>query len=101
MQSYRGILVDGLSRGAFHPRLDVDQIAMTFVALEDAYGLHIVGGNALVTVSPRPLRRCARSPPNWAARPRRRDHEECCHTAVKWSRSPKHTNALTPWPYAP
>jgi hypothetical protein len=24
---------------------------MTFVALEDAYGLHIVGGNALVTVA--------------------------------------------------
>jgi hypothetical protein len=23
---------------------------MTFVALEDAYGLHIVGGNALMTV---------------------------------------------------
>lgn len=51
MQSYRGILADGLSRGAFHPRLDVDQIAMTFVALEDAYGLHIVGGNALMTVA--------------------------------------------------
>jgi hypothetical protein len=51
MQSYRGILADGLSRGAFHPRLHVDQIAMTFVALEDAYGLHIVGGNALVTVA--------------------------------------------------
>jgi len=27
-----------------------DELAMTFVALEDAYGLHIVGGNALMTV---------------------------------------------------
>jgi AcrR family transcriptional regulator len=89
MQSYRGILADGLSRGAFHPRLDVDQIAMTFVALEDAYGLH------------RPLRRCARSPPNSAALLRRPDRERCCHTAAKWSPSPKHSNARTPRRYAP
>jgi AcrR family transcriptional regulator len=51
MQSYRGILTDGVARGAFHPRLDVEQLAMTLVALEDAYGLHIVGGNAHVTVA--------------------------------------------------
>ena len=37
--------------GSSAPALPDDQLAMTFVALEDAYGLHIVGGNALMTVS--------------------------------------------------
>ena len=36
--------------GVFTPNLDDGQLAMTFVALEDAYGLHIVAGNALMTV---------------------------------------------------
>ena len=36
--------------GVFTPKLDDDQLAMTFVALEDAYGLHIVAVNALMTV---------------------------------------------------
>lgn len=49
--TYRGILAAGRSSGAFAPRLDDEQLAMTFVALEDAYGLHIVGGNALMTVA--------------------------------------------------
>ena len=34
----------------FTPALSDDVLAMNFVALEDAYGLHIVAGNALVTV---------------------------------------------------
>ena len=34
----------------FTPNLSDDQLAMTFVALEDAYGLHVVAGNALMTV---------------------------------------------------
>ncbi|GGR27096.1 TetR/AcrR family transcriptional regulator [Agromyces mediolanus] len=49
--TYRGILAAGRASGAFAPRLDDEQLAMTFVALEDAYGLHIVGGNALMTVA--------------------------------------------------
>jgi hypothetical protein len=46
----RGIFAAGRRSGTFAPALDDDQLAMTFVALEDAYGLHIVGGNALMTV---------------------------------------------------
>ncbi|GAA2030049.1 TetR/AcrR family transcriptional regulator [Agromyces tropicus] len=50
LDTYRRIFRAGRESGAFTPRLDDDQLAMTFVALEDAYGLHIVGGNALMTV---------------------------------------------------
>jgi AcrR family transcriptional regulator len=48
--TYRGIIQEGRASGVFTPRLGDDDLAMTFVALEDAYGLHIVGGNALMTV---------------------------------------------------
>lgn len=50
LATYRGIVSRGRATGAFAPRLDDEILAMTFVALEDAYGLHIVGGNALMTV---------------------------------------------------
>lgn len=50
LATYRGILASGREAGVFTPRLEDDELAMTFVALEDAYGLHIVGGNALMTV---------------------------------------------------
>ena len=50
LATYRGILAAGREAGVFSPRLGDDELAMTFVALEDAYGLHIVGGNALMTV---------------------------------------------------
>ncbi|MEV4776335.1 TetR family transcriptional regulator [Microbacterium sp. LTA6] len=50
LETYRGVIAHGRSTGVFAPRLDDEQLAMTFVALEDAYGLHIVGGNALMTV---------------------------------------------------
>ncbi|MEH3140981.1 MAG: TetR family transcriptional regulator [Mycobacterium kyogaense] len=48
--TYRGIVAAGRHSGVFTPNLDDDQLAMTFVALEDAYGLHVVAGNALLTV---------------------------------------------------
>lgn len=51
VETYRGILAAGRAAGVFDPRLGDDELAMTFVALEDAYGLHIVGGNALMTVA--------------------------------------------------
>lgn len=51
LETYRRILAAGRTAGVFEPRLDDDELAMTFVALEDAYGLHIVGGNALMTVA--------------------------------------------------
>lgn len=51
LETYRRILAAGRAAGLFTPRLDDEQLAMTFVALEDAYGLHIVGGNALMTVA--------------------------------------------------
>jgi AcrR family transcriptional regulator len=50
MSTYRGIFAEGRRTGAFTPALTDDVLAMNFVALEDAYGLHIVAGNALVTV---------------------------------------------------
>ncbi len=50
LATYRGILAAGREAGVFTPRPDEETVAMTLVALEDAYGLHIVGGNALMTV---------------------------------------------------
>ena len=50
LDTYRGIFAAGRCTGVFTPNLDDGQLAMTFVALEDAYGLHIVAGNALMTV---------------------------------------------------
>jgi len=51
LETYRRVFAAGRETGAFEPRLDDGRLAMTFVALEDAYGLHIVGGNALMTVA--------------------------------------------------
>ncbi|RNE67441.1 TetR/AcrR family transcriptional regulator [Cryobacterium tepidiphilum] len=48
---YRSVLEFGSDQGDFELRGDVPDIAMNFVALEDAYGLHIVGGNSLVSVA--------------------------------------------------
>ena len=48
--TYRGIFAAGREAGVFTPNLSDDQLAMTFVALEDAYGLHVVAGNPLMTV---------------------------------------------------
>jgi len=50
LATYRGVIAAGRESGVFEPALDDEQLAMTMVALEDAYGLHIVGGNALMTV---------------------------------------------------
>ncbi len=50
LDTYRGIFATGRRMGTFAPALSDDQLAMTFVAMEDAYGLHIVGGNTLMTV---------------------------------------------------
>jgi AcrR family transcriptional regulator len=50
LATYTAILERGTASGAFAPRLDVPTLAMNLVALEDAYGLHIVAGNSLITV---------------------------------------------------
>lgn len=50
LATYTGVLERGLDGGVFEPRLDIPTLAMTLVALEDSYGLHIVGGNSLITV---------------------------------------------------
>ncbi|UAJ80707.1 TetR family transcriptional regulator [Leifsonia sp. ZF2019] len=50
LATYTGILERGVAVGVFAPRLDVAVLAMNLVALEDAYGLHIVAGNSLITV---------------------------------------------------
>lgn len=50
LATYRRVLAGGAASGAFQPSLSVDDLAMTLVALEDAYALHIVGGNDLITV---------------------------------------------------
>jgi AcrR family transcriptional regulator len=51
LQVYLRILEAGEKSGAFSLVGDINDIAMNFVALEDAYGLHIVGGNSLMTVA--------------------------------------------------
>ncbi|MFF2052645.1 TetR/AcrR family transcriptional regulator [Leifsonia sp. NPDC058194] len=50
LATYTGILERGVAAGVFAPRLEVPTLAMNLVALEDAYGLHIVAGNSLITV---------------------------------------------------
>lgn len=50
LDTYTRVLEHGIGSGEFAPALDVPTLAMTLVALEDAYGLHIVGGNSLITV---------------------------------------------------
>ena len=47
---YQAILKGGNDSGAFDVRDDVDVVAVDLVTLEDAYGLHIVAGNSLITV---------------------------------------------------
>lgn len=51
LATYADILGRGVASGAFAPVMAVDVAAMNLVALEDAYGLHIVGGNSLITVA--------------------------------------------------
>ena len=48
---YTKVLSRGVQAGVFVPSIPVAQLAMNLVALEDAYGLHIVAGNRLVSVS--------------------------------------------------
>ena len=51
LATYRRVFAAGRAAGVFRSGLSDDELAMTFVALEDAYGLHIVGGNELMTVA--------------------------------------------------
>ena len=51
LATYRGVLERGIAVGVFEPALPVDTLAMTLVALEDSYGLHIVAGNSRITVA--------------------------------------------------
>lgn len=46
---YSRVLGAGIESGDFFPVIDVEQLALNLVALEDAYGLHIVAGNSLIT----------------------------------------------------
>ncbi|RBP63615.1 TetR family transcriptional regulator [Brevibacterium sanguinis] len=48
---YRRVLESGVEAGAFAPTIPIAQLAMNLVALEDAYGLHIVAGNSLITLA--------------------------------------------------
>lgn len=50
MQIYRQVLNAGVAFGVFSVSMPIEQLAMNLVALEDAYGLHIVAGNSLITV---------------------------------------------------
>lgn len=47
LELYRGIIDEGIASGDFSPIGPLDDIAMNFVALEDAYGLHIVAGGSI------------------------------------------------------
>ncbi|QZY51189.1 TetR/AcrR family transcriptional regulator [Leucobacter tenebrionis] len=44
---YRGILAEGVESGVFSLTGPLDDTAMNLVALEDAYGLHIVAGGSI------------------------------------------------------
>lgn len=48
---YRRVLEAGVLTGEFAPTIPLAQLAMNLVALEDAYGLHIVAGNSLISVA--------------------------------------------------
>lgn len=47
LELYREILAAGVESGEFSLTGDLDDVAMNFVALEDAYGLHIVAGGSI------------------------------------------------------
>ncbi|MDQ4214401.1 TetR/AcrR family transcriptional regulator [Microbacterium capsulatum] len=47
LELFRGILAAGVDSGDFALTGPIDDIAMNFVALEDAYGLHIVAGGSI------------------------------------------------------
>jgi AcrR family transcriptional regulator len=50
LATYTDILTRGRDLGVFRPTMAIETVAMNLVALEDAYGLHIVAGNSLITV---------------------------------------------------
>lgn len=53
LELYRAILVEGAETGAFSLTGSLDDVAMNFVALEDAYGLHIVAGGSITLAEAR------------------------------------------------
>ena len=50
LATYRGVLDAGIAGGDFAPTIEVGELAMSLVALEDSYGLHIVAGNVHIDV---------------------------------------------------
>ena len=72
LELYRGILGAGVASGAFSLAGPLDDIAMNLVALEDAYGLHIVaGGSITVADAQRAIRLAAAQAGAPVAAPRR------------------------------
>ena len=52
---YEGVLLDGVAAGAFALKAPVGTIARNLVALEDAYGLHVLGGSRIDAVQVRQM----------------------------------------------
>ncbi len=50
---YRDILTEGVAAGDFDLTGPLEVVAMNFVALEDAYGLHITGGGSITVADAR------------------------------------------------
>ncbi|MEV6833303.1 TetR family transcriptional regulator [Streptomyces sp. NPDC051133] len=50
LATYRAVLERGTAAGVFDLLLDTSTAALNLVALEDAYGLHIVAGNSRISV---------------------------------------------------
>ncbi|WP_037860311.1 TetR/AcrR family transcriptional regulator [Streptomyces sp. NRRL S-340] len=50
LATYRTVLERGVDAGAFRLTLEPSTAALNLVALEDAYGLHIVAGNGQISV---------------------------------------------------
>ena len=53
LELYRAILAEGTETGTFSLTGPLDDVAMNFVALEDAYGLHIVAGGSITLADAR------------------------------------------------
>jgi len=53
LELFQGILEESVAAGDFELTGPLDVIAMNFVALEDAYGLHITGGGSITVADAR------------------------------------------------
>lgn len=102
---YLGIIELGRSQGHFTPHEPVLDIAQNLVALEDAYGMHIISGNhslpvtrcaQLITSYARTATSCASLPDPAHSQPRDQPHAARSHHADGHTASSKPVTTLQP-----